>query len=261
MDLLPNEIIILIFDSISKITDKRHFLRTCVLYNNLTKISMLQYEKNYKIKNFEKIDKYCVGKFTLELCHDSYFDIIPDHYIVPKNSMLITCLAYYNNLPLLELAKEKGCPISTRESVNYAIKAMFGDIEGKNELLLSKNIIEKGYLPILKFLNENGHNIIDGLSSYSDAAKNNHLEILKYFHEIKPLTGFTHFLAYDSARNEGNTDIIKWLEEIKCDIEPFPNNRNLNKKINLNNNLNINMDEEIVYDDISEDQCDMEKVD
>ncbi len=258
METLPNEIIILIFESISKITDKRLFLKTCVLHNNLTKISMLQYEKNYSIKNFGKIDDHCVEKFTLELCHDGYFELIPEYYITPTNSMLINCLSYYNNLSLLELAKEKGCPISTRESVNYTIKALFGDIAGKQELVLSNLIIIKGYLSILKFLHENDFYIIDTFVSYGNAAKNNHLEILKYFHEIKPLTFFTYFLAYESAQKEGNVVIIKWLEEIKCNIIPLDYGNLNENNINLNNNLDNNMVEEIEYNNMLEYNGDIE---
>ena len=51
MDSIPNELIILIFDLILLITDKRQFLKTCLHYNKLLKQTFLQYEQNYKIKN------------------------------------------------------------------------------------------------------------------------------------------------------------------------------------------------------------------
>jgi hypothetical protein len=38
-------------------------------------------------KNFE--NNYCTEKFTLELCHDKYFDMIPKSYINPKNTYKI----------------------------------------------------------------------------------------------------------------------------------------------------------------------------
>ncbi len=116
MDTLPNEIILLIFDNILLITDKRQFLRTCSKYNNITKVSMYNFESNYKVKGFCKIDKYCVEKFTLELCYESYFDMIPTSYINQKNEILIYASIFFDSIETLERAKNNGCNL---ENVYY----------------------------------------------------------------------------------------------------------------------------------------------
>ncbi len=113
MDALPNEIILIIFDSIKLITDKRQFLRTCVNYNKITKCKMETFEKNYFIKGFDKIGNYCVEKFTLELCHDRYFDMIPNSYINPDNTILIKALVRFNCIKILEMAKNNGCDLKS----------------------------------------------------------------------------------------------------------------------------------------------------
>ncbi len=131
MNTLPNEIIILIFELISKITDKRHFLRTCILYNNITKVSMYEYE----IPDFYGKLKYSVQKFTLELFHDGYFGLIPKCYITPTNISLVKCLTYYDNVPLflIELAEEKKCIIRVGNNIYRAHIFLDVDMIGINE--------------------------------------------------------------------------------------------------------------------------------
>ncbi len=112
MDTLPDELILEIFNHILLITDKRQFLRICNNYNLLTKRLFLEYENNYVIKYFNKIKGYNLEKFTLELCHDGYFDLIPEHYIISGNEVLIKSLSYFGNLKLLKLCKIKGFGMS-----------------------------------------------------------------------------------------------------------------------------------------------------
>ncbi len=156
---LPNEIILLIFDNIKLITDKRQFLRTCILYNKITKQSMQNFEKDYKIENYMQIDNYCVEKFTLELCHDKYFDMIPLSYIIPNNTILMKALASFDCLPLLKIAKNNGCDLS--DVCNFA---SYGD-----------------NLEMLKWARENNYDLNSRVCVY--AARNGNLEMLKWAKE------------------------------------------------------------------------------
>ena len=105
---IPNELIITIFNFIEKITDKRQFLKTCKLYNNLTKGLItnlneceLEYFKKRNIiaetpkmyySHYLSIRDYCVERFTIELCYDGYFDMIPISYFNNNNEVLIRLL-------------------------------------------------------------------------------------------------------------------------------------------------------------------------
>ncbi len=109
MDKLPPELVLLIFNSIELITDKRQFLKTCKNYNMITKESMKNYEDNYTVKGFNMSRIHSVYKFTLELCHDKYFDKIPTSYINPKNPVLIEALVTFNCQSLFNVAKENNC--------------------------------------------------------------------------------------------------------------------------------------------------------
>jgi hypothetical protein len=83
MDSLPNEIIAHIFFDIEKITDKRQFIKTCLLFNGLLNKFILELSNkfiekfkhdnsrtfwNYMIN--EHVCTYCVEKFSMELCCD-----------------------------------------------------------------------------------------------------------------------------------------------------------------------------------------------
>ncbi len=123
---LPNELIIIIFNFIEKITDKRQFLKTCKLYNNLTK-ELIKNAENKFIENYRRHGNgvvniyynlyilyhqrniYCMEKFTLELCYDSYFDMIPKLYFNKNNRQLVTLLVRYGKLDLLKFAIKNGC--------------------------------------------------------------------------------------------------------------------------------------------------------
>ncbi len=206
MNLLPNELILEIFNHIIKITDKRQFLRTCVMYNTLTKTSMYNYELNYTCPYFINKLKYGVEKFPLELCHDGYFELIPEHYINPANEHLVRFLSIYNNLGLLKLAKKKGCKISKISSVRYLqIQDYYCQYDERTCALVAEN----GHLSILKFLLENGCRY--NLYAYSYAVENGHLDILKYLHEDS--RRMNKFL-YKIALSKGHMDMINWMEGI-----------------------------------------------
>ncbi len=216
MNLLPDELVIEIFNQIQKITDKRNFLRTCKKYNKITSESMSNYV--FRATLFNCPHYYCVDKYTLELCHDGYFNLIPEHYINKNNKMLIPCLAYYNNIELLELAISKGC--STHDIVMYA--ALGGHISvlewcAKNNYSLyiaTHYAIQGGHLHILKWLQSNNikFNVIDN-SLCNCAADNGHLEILKFLRGIGcPWNDTTYLYALDN----GNKELVKWMEENGC---------------------------------------------
>ncbi len=122
MESLPYELILTIFSYIQKITDKRQYLKTCKTYNNITKNVIKKFELEFNIKNFKKIIGYCVEKFTLELCHDSYFNLIPMSYINPNNKILAKALAMYNNTELLDIAYNNNCMLPNK-ICNWAAKA------------------------------------------------------------------------------------------------------------------------------------------
>ncbi len=218
---LPNEIILLIFDNITKITDKRQFLRTCVLYNNVTKQSILKYEINYFVKGFNKINKYCVEKFTLELCHDLYFDMIPMSYIIESNNILIKALAIFNCLSKLIIAKNNNCDISF---VGY-FAANYGHLDilkwGKeNGCSWNANICstaaQGGHLNILKWARENGCDWNEDTCSY--AALCNHLDILKWARK-NGCDWDDSVCSYAAKYN--HLDILKWARTNGCDWNKY----------------------------------------
>ena len=54
MEYMPNELILIIFMYINKVTDKRQFVRTCKLYNTITKKLIKNVINNFKVKHFDK---------------------------------------------------------------------------------------------------------------------------------------------------------------------------------------------------------------
>ncbi len=209
---LPNELIIIIFNFIKKITDKRQFLKTCKLHNTLLKglitemsDAELNYfkinddEVGYEEKNryyfmyMEKRD-YCVEKFMMELCYDSYFDMIPLIYITKNinNTVIIKLLIKYGKLELLQFAINKRHP----------------------SLQLYKLATESGQLDILIWLSKHGYGdgIVTGLIiGIGDiAGGKGHLDILKWAMEHD--CGFSSN-AYLNAAKNGHVHILEWATE------------------------------------------------
>ncbi len=206
MNLLPNEIIILIFELISKITDKRNFLRTCVLYNNLTKNSMYDYE----LPDFYGEFKYSMEKFTLEFCHDGYLELLPKHYITPKNRILARCLTCYDNAPLslLELAGAKGCVLYIDTKIYSLYDFQYMAATGMNQLWTCTYMAQNSHLSILKFLYKNGRTI-SSFFPYDFSCGNGIDAIYKILYEV--------------ALKKMNIDILNWLNEISFDMDDIPN--------------------------------------
>ncbi len=216
MNALPNELIILIFETILLITDKRQFLRTCNKYNILTKQPMIKYENDHQIKGFDKISEYCVDKFTLELSHDKYFDRIPEHYIVLENLMLVSASAYFGNILLLDKLKSYGYSSRIRDNV-FENAAMNGQLDVlkwayandyKNSFDASYFAAINGQVDVLKWLGE--HSVMD-IKTCIFAAANGHLEVLKWAKEIDYKWEITSIC--DIAASRGYLHILQWAHE------------------------------------------------
>ncbi len=207
---LPNELIIIIFNFIKKITDKRQFIRTCKLHDNLLKGSIteineceLDYfrvnfmnigyiEKSIYYTNYLKKRNYCVEKFMMELCYDSYFNMIPLSYIIENmgNNVIINLLIKHGKLELLKLV------------VNQ-------DIEKLRPCLLAA---ESGNLDILKWLIENKYYINNHICEV--AALNGHIDIIKWIWENNY---FWDDKTCSFAAINGHLEIIKWARANGCD--------------------------------------------
>ncbi len=211
MDSLPNELILIIFGYIQKITDKRQFLRTCKRYNNITRTLIKNIELEFIVKNYEKINHYCVElehnifnsekiktycveRFTLELCHDSYFNLMPSSYFGLNNRILVLCLAVYNNLKLLQIAIDIGHEV----------------IENMCEVAATY-----GHLGVLEFARN--HNCIWGYT-FSRAAENGHLHILKW--AKKNGCDWDHITCCSAAAN-GQLEVLKWVKNHGCPWDEY----------------------------------------
>ncbi len=263
MNTLPNEIILLMFNKITLITDKRQFLRTCINYNKITKQSMKLYDKKYDalaehlihlIQSFEKrqfnikpikINKYRMEKFTLELCHDKYFDMIPKSYIVPNNRILVMALTKYysipkqidndnffeyaftiikksfmgNDIPILRMAKNNGCNLDNicRYAAVNGNLDVFGWAQenGCNMERICEFAANGGQLEMLKWARRVGKKWDE--NTCAGAAYNGHLEVLKWARE-NGCKWDARTTAYASANNQLNT--LKWALENGCMLHP-----------------------------------------
>src|SRR5207248_7653027 len=154
---LLSELIQLLFTHITKISDKRFFVRTCKSYNLLLKDLMIIADVNFTVKNIDKITKHCKEKFTLELCYDNYFHLLSESYIKPVNEILILAVSMFGTGEFLETIIDK------YKNFNNIICewAAFG-----------------GNLEVLKWARANG---CDWSSrTCMRAAQNGHLEVLKW---------------------------------------------------------------------------------
>jgi hypothetical protein len=187
--MIPNELALVIFDYIEKITDKRSFSRTCKLYNDLTKEKVIQcahsYLKHNSItENILIFGKDHLSRYTTELCVDGYFDNIPNHYYRKKNTLLCKRLILSNNVTLLQRAVDSGCTLywdTCAEAAKY------------------------GYLDVIKFAREN--NCILTLDIAANAALYGHLHVLQW---VKENYGISEETCINAIKGK-HLDIIKWL--------------------------------------------------
>ncbi len=218
MDLLPNEIILIVFGYIQKVTDKRQFLRTCILYNKITKQSLVNFENDmYNIyfhklydahrdvlipfnfdgvfKQFKHtINKLCPEKFMIELSHDGYPDLINKSCLnVVDNVLLIIIFASYGNVELLE----------------YVINE---DTETK---LISSYGARNGHISVIEFCKDKGYTI--GLQVCSRAANNGHINVLKWYIE----NGYVwHEHSSTFAAYYGHVEVIRWIIDSGLKLHP-----------------------------------------
>ncbi len=230
MQWLPHEIILIIFDYILKITDKRRFSQTCVIYNNLTKKIINNIESTIEINHFN-YNKTCgIEKFTLELCHDGYVNEIPKSYFNRNNDIIMDALAMYGDITLLKIAKKNGCKL-IKKRYDYA------DI--------TKNVCDyaiiAGKLDVYKWLKSKGHLGIQNACALSAAY--GHVHILKWVR--KHNFGWDERTCRAAARN-GNLEILIWAREQKCPwdyricIDAILNNHLDILKWAISNGCNIN---------------------
>ncbi len=212
MEQFPSDIIQIIFYDIKLITDKRQFIRLCKSIHKMTKQLMIDYEKNFKIDNFKKIDEYCVEKFTLELCHDKYYNKIPMSYSTPKNKILVSALAAFGNVELLKIALDSGCVLTM--SNDYDQNMYLNKYDMTNIMDTCALAAQNGHINVIEFCLNNGCKL--NWISYLMAAKNGQLETIKWLKKknIGPLN--TYVLGI--AAYNGHYDVMKWLIINNCEI-------------------------------------------
>ncbi len=224
---LPNDMIILIFDSMKLITDKRQFVRTCSRYNNLTKKSMEFYDENYAKQIYKQMFKYgmvdvtknCMDKFTLELSHDKYFNMIPRRYITSTNSVIVTASAYFGNIKLLDKLKntyiapkldDTMCELAAKNGQLDVLKWANGcDVSEK----LCNNAAKRGHFDVLKWLYINNRLRTYVLCEY--VAKGGHLPILIWCHALN-LDEYDSGGICSEAAKYGHLHVLKWAHENGC---------------------------------------------
>jgi hypothetical protein len=243
MQTLPYEILQIIFVNINKLTDKRQFTRTCKKYYKITKGLLKIYSSRFEVKPFSKIRKYCPKKFTLELCHDDYFHLIPESYF--NDPKIMEIFAFYNKPNLIEKVLAKGNHLP--EHIYYA-PIMNGNLElliwfkEHNCQLTTKSFlvaIMYGHLNIIKWVCDNEPNIdtSDGASYASNYGHTHVLEWMKLTYGIENMKGY----LCDRAAKGGHIDTLKWLQnnnfnwdENTCSFSAL--NGHLNVLIFLKNN-------------------------
>ncbi len=234
LESLPNELVIIIFKFIEKITDKRQFLRTCNFYNNLLKgliVNLNECEIEYfsgenvphSIEQTSNMDyqkylskrDYCVEKFSIELCYDSYFGMIPISYINKNNEVIIRLLIKHGKLELLQIAFDNSIVF---DNFTFLIASEHEQLEVlkwlKNKGIFNDRSIScslaalNGHLETIKWLKQNG--CLWNVNTCAYAAFNGHLDVLKWIRENGCAWTF-NTVAF--AAFNGHLKVIKWAME------------------------------------------------
>ncbi len=208
MDTLPPELINIIATYIQKITDKRQFTQTCITYNNITKPIIKNQETTIKIKYFEYPSNYCMEKFTLELCNDSYFNKIQNHYLSHQNEIIVRALTIYGQIELLELAMDNGCKLFKEIDED-----MFEPIDIDNINSCSHAVIG-GNIDMLMFVRSHGCKWDE--NTLELAAKVNQFNMLKLIKQNG--CEINDCVSLRVAEN-GNVEIMNWLIDNNCIID------------------------------------------
>ncbi len=217
MESLPNEIILIIFNYIEKITDKRQLLRTCQIYNKITKNLIKYAENNFVLKYELKKNHYCVEKFTLELCHDLYFDMIPIKYYNANNNIIMELLATYNKLELIKFAFNNGCLLSfiiymrAIQNNNKDISRWMQKKGFEWDCYTYEDSVKRGHLDVLIWATENG--CLLGRKTCKLAAQYGHLDILKW---ARANGCDWDSIVCDWAANNGDLEMLKWARKNGC---------------------------------------------
>ncbi len=196
MQTLPIEIIEQIVSYIPNITDKRQLTQTCKLCNAITYQIIQNQESKIKIKGFIYPTEKCVEKFTLELCNDAYFNMIPISYLTPKNNVIVKALTVYNQMELLKIALSNNCKLLVE---NRKKDEKYND----NSCL---HAIISGNIEMLKFVRLHGCKWNGEI--FDLAAKHNNFDIIKFLKEYGCEMG--HWAGKFAAIN-GNIIMLEWL--------------------------------------------------
>ncbi len=232
---LPNELMYLLFSYLS-LTAIRIFGRTCSELNEIIKYLIPKIEIKYFGKYFDKHNIYSAEKFTFELCHDNLYDMIPEHYMIKSNSMLVKGPAFFNNISFLEIIKQiddfrhllsmyvvrsaiKNDQIDVLEWAleNYYLDNDFDDNDGDIYTLCAKfNSVKVFKWAIMKGFKHNTikEGLVDISIPCSTAVKYGNLEILTCFHE----NNFTwNYKTCLKAAKYGKFNCLKYLHENDCE--------------------------------------------
>ncbi len=202
------ELQLIIFDFLL-ITDKRQLLRTCKYFNNITKTTMAKYNSEYSVE-----------KFTIELCNDKYFDMIPEYYIIPSNHVIIELLSINGLIPLLELSKNARCDLFFVPQ--FAAKV--GNIEVLEWCIVNNIIIDilacnatvgNNQLIAIQFLIDKKYDF--NTQGYAVAALNGHIESLELLYKNNiPLGQDNGANICRNAAIGGQIEALKWLRVKGC---------------------------------------------
>jgi hypothetical protein len=245
MDTLVNDILLIIFNYILKITDKRSFLRVCKTINILTKNDIKIAEKQFNNKYSNIYEDNCPEKFIVELYYDGYVKINENEYkkLMSKRSIYLrgTKLSRYvkmivaaNNNELLELAICNGYRIGWDPSIiDFAV--LLGRIDiliclNNNKLcFVNTNTIglaaASGHLEVVEWL-LNTKNCNLSYLNLCDAAKYGHLNIVKYiiFHKTHHDSYYSmHCRDYcEEAAKYGHLNILMWVKfQLNAKFSPY----------------------------------------
>ncbi len=231
MNSLPPELLNIIAIYLRKITDKRQFTQTCKLYNNITKPIIQNQEKTLKIKYFEYPNNYCMEKFILELCNDSYFNKIQNHYLIPQNKIIVRALTIYGQIELLKLAISNGCKLIKEIDVS-----LYDSIDVDNNNSCSHAVIG-GNIDMLMFVRSHGCEWNE--ETLELAAKVNQFNMVKFLKK----NGFDidRYISIRVAEN-GNVEIMNWLiennyiiDDMACESASDHGHLNMLKLLKKNN--------------------------
>ncbi len=229
MNLIVNDVLILIFEYIPKITDKRSFSRTCKFTYDATRehirIARLKFNEKYG-----HIYENCPERFIVEQYYDGYINIDEKQYreliterSIRKNgiklSLYIKMIIASSNIELLRTAITNGYKIGFDPTIiDFAILLGQLDIlkylEENRKCFANTNAISiaatAGHLDVVNWLVTKKYLNITP-SNYCEAAKNGHLDILKFFVErMNKINAFDILKFCGVAAKYGHLDILIW---------------------------------------------------